>query len=290
MNPLACNYAVARFLPYPETGEFVNVGVLLACPQTGFFGYLIETRRRARVYDFFPELHREIYATGLQSFKDQLRYFNAQVGVPPQDAEPLLVPLDKNAAHLAFAALTRPREALFRFGPPSTVLTDDPAAKLNALFDHYVRRQFAQDKVFQEEVMNLRLEKMLADHHLAHFYETAVRLGNEDYHVTVPFVHRNPYTHTPNRAIKPLDLNKRGPTEILEHGDHWIARVKRLRDIDAAPARMLFTVHFPHDDLGKRVDAAKRVIGGLQEEGTEVIRYEEEAAILAFAKVEMLSA
>ncbi|MGH8147921.1 MAG: DUF3037 domain-containing protein, partial [Rhodanobacteraceae bacterium] len=27
MNRLACQYAVIRFLPYAETGEFANVGV-----------------------------------------------------------------------------------------------------------------------------------------------------------------------------------------------------------------------------------------------------------------------
>lgn len=32
MNKLACQYAVVRFLPYAETGEFANVGVALACP------------------------------------------------------------------------------------------------------------------------------------------------------------------------------------------------------------------------------------------------------------------
>jgi len=33
MNPAqsACNYAMLRFLPYPETGEFVNVGVVVNC-------------------------------------------------------------------------------------------------------------------------------------------------------------------------------------------------------------------------------------------------------------------
>jgi hypothetical protein len=32
---LACNYAVLRFLPYPETGEFVNIGVAIGCPDKG---------------------------------------------------------------------------------------------------------------------------------------------------------------------------------------------------------------------------------------------------------------
>jgi hypothetical protein len=36
MNPKqhTCNYAILRFLPYPETGEFVNVGILVTCQQS----------------------------------------------------------------------------------------------------------------------------------------------------------------------------------------------------------------------------------------------------------------
>jgi hypothetical protein len=37
MNRFVCNYAIARFRPYRETAEFVNVGVVLLCPPTGFF-------------------------------------------------------------------------------------------------------------------------------------------------------------------------------------------------------------------------------------------------------------
>ncbi len=47
LNKLACRYAILRFLPYTETGEFANVGVVLACPATGYFGFKLETRRYA---------------------------------------------------------------------------------------------------------------------------------------------------------------------------------------------------------------------------------------------------
>ncbi len=48
MKQFVCNYAPVRFLPYRETGEFVNVGVVLHCPQTDFFGFrLIPTKKTA---------------------------------------------------------------------------------------------------------------------------------------------------------------------------------------------------------------------------------------------------
>ena len=53
------NGYVVRFLPYPETEEFVNIGVVMACPETGTFDFRIETRRRERITGFFPELEAE---------------------------------------------------------------------------------------------------------------------------------------------------------------------------------------------------------------------------------------
>ena len=55
MKEVVCNYAIARFRPYRETGEFVNVGIVLICPQVNYFGYLFEKRKYKRITDFFPE-------------------------------------------------------------------------------------------------------------------------------------------------------------------------------------------------------------------------------------------
>jgi hypothetical protein len=55
MNPASvCNYAMLRFLPHPETGEFVNVGVVANCLQPCFLHFLAEERMPARARLFFP--------------------------------------------------------------------------------------------------------------------------------------------------------------------------------------------------------------------------------------------
>ncbi|WP_253275820.1 DUF3037 domain-containing protein, partial [Xanthomonas vasicola] len=43
-----CQYAIVQFLPYPETGEFANVGVVLACPQMRYLGVRIAPHRRTK--------------------------------------------------------------------------------------------------------------------------------------------------------------------------------------------------------------------------------------------------
>ena len=54
-----CNYSILRFLPYPETGEFVNIGVVLLA-SNGEFHYQLD-RTRQRVTRFFKTLDHKIY-------------------------------------------------------------------------------------------------------------------------------------------------------------------------------------------------------------------------------------
>ncbi len=72
MSEVVCNYAIARFRPYRETSEFVNVGVVLICQQVNYFGYLFETRRHKRITDFFPELDLEVFKAGLSGLLKEL--------------------------------------------------------------------------------------------------------------------------------------------------------------------------------------------------------------------------
>ena len=55
MKDYICNYSTIRFQPYRETGEFVNIGVLLSCPQVGFFKYRVDKVHHGRISKFFPE-------------------------------------------------------------------------------------------------------------------------------------------------------------------------------------------------------------------------------------------
>ena len=80
--------------------------------------------------------------------------------------------------------------------------------------------------------------------------------NNEKYSVTIPFVHRR--DHVALMAIKPLDLSKETSTKIYEHGDQWINRVRRLREIDMLPRWLLFAVREP-ETPGTRADAAHEI-------------------------------
>ena len=52
----ACHYAIVRFMPFVETEEFANVGVVLFAPQDRYFGFRLLGNRTSRITNFFEQM------------------------------------------------------------------------------------------------------------------------------------------------------------------------------------------------------------------------------------------
>lgn len=280
MKELIGNYSVIRFLPYPETGEFVNVGILACCPQIGWMDFVLEPRKTKRISDFFPELDIEIYRAGRQHLATELERLVAET----RRADPAQWALLTHQQYLAglFAETIRPREELFRFGDPATLLAANPQNTLKALFNRYVERHFAQHKDYQETLMTEKLAELFRAQNLIERYPKE-QVGNDDYHVTLPFVKRMGDDPCPVRALKPLNLMQAEATQIRDHGDAWRARVERLKRMDYLPRHMMFAVQCPPVTAPKRYDAAKEICDLLQEKGVEVEPFENKNRLTQFA-------
>ena len=127
MTP-ACNYAMLRFLPYPETGEFVNVGVLVSCTQPCLLDFQMETEMPARVKALFPQLDENAFRDAAQAMQREMERLKGMVR-------------DGKSCQLAFRETVRPRESVLRFGEVKTILTPEPAALTADLFRRYVRME-----------------------------------------------------------------------------------------------------------------------------------------------------
>src|SRR4051812_2655861 len=93
MKQLVCNYAPVRFLPYREVGEFVNVGVVIHCPQIDLFKYrLVQVRRTGRVKAFFPELDVKLFTAGLQGIERELSFWTLGAQGRSSDATEQVAP------------------------------------------------------------------------------------------------------------------------------------------------------------------------------------------------------
>lgn len=273
MNRFACQYAIIRFLPYAETGEFANVGVVLACPATGYLdARLMPTKRTGRIAAFFEQLDKRIYRDALNYLDDELARIREMVQERAGRNHAAIV-------QQTFAGLTRPREALLRFSDPRVVLADEPGTMLDRLFARFVERDFA-NKQYHDRILERGVREVLTRANLREYFKPA-EIGNEYLHIQVPFVHVR--DGLPALAIKPLDLAKDEPNQVFEHGGHWVDRIRRLHKKHLLPEQMLFAVQEPRTGDVKTREAANEIMAELRAEGVEIAVATDAKAITDFA-------
>ncbi|MCB1226502.1 MAG: DUF3037 domain-containing protein [Verrucomicrobiales bacterium] len=125
-----CNYALLQYLPYPETGEFVNVGALVTCMEPCILDFYAEKTMPARVKAMFPRVPEETYTAALAALQTDMDRAKSTVR-------------DPKTCQLVFGELVRRRESIFRFGDVRTILTADPRNLVDALFARYVQMETA---------------------------------------------------------------------------------------------------------------------------------------------------
>lgn len=273
MNKLACRYAIVQFMPFVETGEFANVGIVLACPRSGFFGFQLLTRKHKRITDFFDELEARVYTESVKAFGQELERIRAFLLAQPESNKTELI-------RETFEHLVHPREAMLRFGEPRAVLVDAPAPAVDELFRHYVEREFATPQ-YVEKIIERRLNTLLKGLHLpAPFREE--RVGNDEIHATFPLVQKQGDVAV--KIIKPFQLDHEQPNNIYDHGDRWVQKITRMRRRNLLPDRMLFAVAAPPENEAKRYAAFSEICGELRAQSIVVTAANEETNIADFAQ------
>jgi len=273
MMRLPCRYAVVQFLPFTETGEFANIGVVLACPATGFMGFKLQTRRWGRVTAFFDEIGASTYRSAVRAFGLELeRVRLAAANLPDTPRRP-------EAVRQLFTSLVHPREALMRFGPPRALLTDDPARAVDQLFEHYVERSFATPE-YVEHVITQRVQALLRGADLPAPFKSE-RIGDDDVHARFPFVQT--VGGQRSKVIKPFNLSQNEPNDIFDHGDSWATKIRRLQQRHLLPRSVLFAVKAPPDTDSRRFKAYLEVCQELRERDVTVVDQAADDDILTFA-------
>lgn len=255
-----CNYSILRFLPYPETGEFVNIGIVLLS-NNGEFRYKVAARRQ-RVTRFFPTLDYKVY---LRARNEVEREFARLVGFFAKHREQVTV------STAAFRHLISPRETMMRFSAPGTITTNNVAEEMEVLFDHYVNHSFAT-KEYQEKVLERQLGRLLYNSNLKQRYSEQ-RLGSSEYDVRFPFVLMEDQVAV--QAIKPVFLGQPEPNKIYEHGDAWVAKVRRLNAAGRLAKDTLIIAEPPAPGASKLQKAYREMTGELATyEGVRVVSSE----------------
>lgn len=268
MNKFACRYAVIRFLPYPETEEFANIGIVLACPEIGYFDFKLQTRRYGRVTNFFDEVDAKNYREAVSLFAVELSRIKEVISVQSPEV-----------FRQMFSNLIHPREAIVQFGQSRSRLSDKPSDTLDQLFRYYVEREFVNHE-YKEQVLERRIRFLVTGLHLENPFKE-LTLGDDFTSARFPLVQSK--SGQPTKAIKPFYLNQEDPSKIISHGGLWVDRIKRLRKRHLLPSEVMFAVDGPKDTQSKRYLAYQEICEDLRSYEIQITSTDHTEDIIKFA-------
>lgn len=258
-------YSIIRFLPYSETEEFANVGIVIHAPTARYFDFQLSNKWR-RLSGFFDKLDRRVFAQGVAAFAEELARTREMAA--------------NSSEQWIFDDLVRTREALFRFSAVRAVMTESPQAKLQELFDHYVDHDFATPE-YQEKLIEKAVRGVLRREGLGGRFQSA-KLGVDGLQFKVPFVELDAHGKA-LRVIKPMHLAYEDPLRILDHGNQWLGRLRHLERVNAMPKSMLLAVTQPPVETD-RFGAFEEVRRDLANMGAVFAASNDEEALLRFAQ------
>lgn len=270
MKRLFAHYTLIRLLPQADAGEFANIGVVLACPETGYFGFRL-MRKQRRVTQFFEEITRDLLTKLRKELTAELDHVENLVATRYAKTELAQVMQD----------LAKPRETMIRYAPLRGLMTEDPVADLDKLFERYVQRDLSVAPQYHEQVLVKLVKRTLTTERLADAF-VANDVGTDDFHIRLPFVHER--NGVAIAAIKPLDLTQDEPTKIYTHGDLWLGHIRRLKALHLQPQGLLIAAEGPSVEDAKRFRAYNDIVGELRLMNVTVVDRADARGIVEFAK------
>lgn len=274
----ACHYAIVRFMPFVETGEFGNVGVVLFSPTARYFGFKLLRQRYSRITNFFEQLDARLFRASMQATRDELQRVSDMLKGMGTDRRMKM--LDHDGARGLWQEILKPRESMVRLSDSRLAMAGDPQAKLGELYAYYVERNFAT-KEYQERLLERGVRGFLREAQLhERFHEH--RVGNEEYNALFPFVELT--DDVPIKAIKPLRLDHPQPAQIIDHGGQWRVRVEALVKRNLLPPKVMFAVNGQQSGESVRARAQREVVAGLQDLGVLVHAVDDRQAVIEFAR------
>lgn len=293
----AWNIATIAFQPYPDVGEFVNVGALaVAVPDRLLAFRLLPAQTTGRIHAFFPELDPAIYKEGRRRLDAELERLvltvNHTLGESPAQrrvpaGQPPLPGTEGTAENL-FKSLTAPCDGLFRFHPKGTRLAPSAEDLLDAVFERYIIRTTAASEDPEEMRLVHEVGSLLEEWKVRRLYRRDVRVGTEVFHVRFPFAYQPDESAAPQRVIKPLNLAQANSTQIYHHGDMWIANFKRLHQLKVMPGRVMLPVKMPLATRGASKacrTAADDMVAQLRQTQITIAPADDRRALREFAEI-----
>ncbi len=265
-------YAIVRFMPFIETREFANIGVVVLGPKTGEFIFRLAPKRFGRVTNFFDDIEGKLYQKAIDTFTielERVREYIKSTGLRGKDVVEY------------FDEITRHRESVLHFGPVGRLMGDSGKVELEHLYQRFVAREFVNEEYREKQMVKI-LKHTIATELSVKYTQKKLKAGVLDIPMPLVYKGNNGY-----KVIKPLAFEQSTPLKAYEHGLHWAKRVEILINNQViVPERALFTLERPDSEKSDMIQVCDDIVGEIEDSGVQVKLFNDVESILSFAKVE----
>ncbi len=279
------DFATIGFRPYTETEEFVTMGVVAIDTAARHFGFvLLDRRKTGRIQHMFPAVPRSLYMEARRKLEAELGGIERAVnGLGGGVTVPLFQPFRENENGL-FAAITNPREGVFCYPVKGRRMADNLDGVLQALRTRFIDQNLLTPQQAVENQMARQLLHVLRDARILPAYERDVKIGPEEFQVSFTLAHMAG-EHRADRALRPLNFDLTTSTDIFNHGDEWIQKLRRLKRLGFRPDRCLIAARDPKDEDPLKRDAFRQIQDELLGESIELVAEGETDKVVQFARL-----
>ena len=279
------DFATIGFRPIPETQEFVTIGVVALDAMARQFGFvLLEPQKTARILAMFPKVEKSLFREARAKLEEELTSIrNAVNGLHPVVDVPLLVDFRDKQDGL-FAAITSPREGMFCFPVKGRRMATGMEDVLKVLNTRFIEQHTPGDQQIGEQEMARNLKNILRAARILTSYKQNATIGPASYQVTFAFAHLMDDNRA-DRAMRPLNLDLPTSTDIYNHGDEWIQKMRRLKRLGFRPERCLIATRTPRGDDHLRMEAFRQIREELLADEFTCIGESETENLLDFARI-----
>jgi len=275
-NKAQCMYAVVRFMPFAETREFANVGIVVIAPKLGLYDFKLAPQKFARVTQFFDDLDGVVYKHAIEGFEAELERIRKHLVHNYVQGKDLVN---------YFKEITRTRESVLHFGEIGTLLTDNVNVTVDKLYDRLIGRNFTANKEYKEQQMIRVLKSQLTTHLPKNVRYTKQNIKAGMFDISMPLVTK---INSNYRIIRPLAFEQQNVLQAMEHGETWVNRLKKLIHSEVLEAkRALFALEKPVNRKFEFMKVYEDVYGEIQNLGAVAENFNETAKIIKFAAADL---
>ncbi|QIM63180.1 hypothetical protein A1D29_07745 [Pasteurellaceae bacterium Orientalotternb1] len=210
-------YSFVRYRPYFETGEFVNVGLLMCEPERQKLTYRLVNKNNKRVTDFF--YRSKLFESVRETINQELDYIvNQAFNFTPQEMARF------------FHHYVDVKEGIVQYSNAAVGVVDDPQVYFNQLYTQFIQNAGVKSES-QENEMIKHYRAIFKAHHneiLSHYKQHLVQ--GEMAKFTLPLALKSENSERILKGIKPLAFDQVETSSMIEHCDTWVAKINRATE------------------------------------------------------------